>query len=543
MSVFPRSTDFTDRDFDALRLRMRSIIRSTFPQWNDEGATNLGNIILDAFAFVGDVLTFGQDANALESRITTVTQRRHLLSLLKMLAYRPPGATAATTQETLTGVGLVADVPIPAGTVIKTQSENPVEFQTLAAVTLTVAQPTAIVTVEHSKTFDENFTASGQANQKITSGQIPYLDGTSTITDGSGLWTQVDNFLDSGSADRHFTLESDNNDRAVVTFGDGVNGQLPTGTINWVYRTGGGLLGNVEAGSINKIESTLVDVLSNTVTVTATNVEAADGGAERESSAVTKIKAPASIRAPRTTVAREDYEIHAVEVPGVARALMLTTAEDRSIELNTGRLYAVPADGGFGNSVLRQKIKDRCTKTFPNSALFALQKSAGVAGVCEPIYVDLQITARVAFARGVDTLAKKAMVVELVRTAARRFLSPTNPAIGFGWDLCRTEDVNLPDGTRETRLIFSNGGEPDASLPLSDLMDVVHDVPGIRAIGPLSSDFVVTATRRFSTTPAGDVIVLAAEHRDVPLRLADFPRLDATNGVTIIDAVTGLVVP
>lgn len=527
MSVLPPSLDYTNKDFDSLRLRIQALITSVFPTWTDFSVASFGEILLEAFAWTVDVLTFTQDNQAPESRIITATQRRNLLALVKLLAYKVPGASAATADETFTGVGLVADTPIPAGSIIKTQSESPVEFQLLSSLLLTVAQPTAIGVVEHSKTRSENFTASGQPNQQIKSGQIPYLDGSSMITDVSGLWDPVDNFLDSTSADRHYAVDVDNNDRATVTFGDGVNGKLPGGTIVWGYRTGGGALGNVETGSINKIDATLVDVLSNTATVIASNAAAATGGAEREAAAVTKIKAPASIRAPRTTIAREDYEIHALEVSGVDRALMLTTDEDPAISLGTGSLYAVPSGTGFTTSVLRQKIKDRCTKTFPNPATFKLT-------VEQPIYLDIGLAARVAFAKGIDTADKRSAVKKSIIVSLRAYFATKksdgtpNPLIDFGLNLAKSD------------------GTPSGVLPLSDLFDVVADTDGVRRIGPLTTDFTLSATRRLSTTPTGDVSVLTpGSHADVPILIRDFPRLDgdpSAPNVVIIDADTNLTV-
>lgn len=527
MSIFPRSLDYTSKDFDSLRFRVQSLITSVFPTWTDFQVTNFGNILLDAFAWMTDVLCFTQDNQAGESRIAAVTQRRNLLALVKLLAYKPEGASAATVDQTFTGVGLVATAIIPAGTVIKTQSETPVEFQLLNPVTLTIAQPTAIGAIENSKAQDETFQASGQPNQQIVSGQVPYLDGSSTITDGVGLWTPVDNFLDSGPTDRHFTVDVDNNDRATVTFGDSVSGALPTGTIAWVYKTGGGASGNVEAGSINKIDDTLVDLLSNSITVVTTNVDAASGGNDRETAAITKLKAPNSIRAPRTTVAREDYEIHALEVPGVDRALMLSNDEDSTIALDHGSLYVVPSGTGFPSAVLKQKVKDICTVTFPNPMTFALT-------VEDTQYLDVGVLARVSFEKGIDTDAKRSAVKQAIIASLRTYFDPTdadgnpNPLIDFGQNLAKFD------------------GSPSGLLPLSDLFNAVRDTTGVRKVGPLLTDFTVQATRRIFTTPTGDVVVVSpGSHQDIPIAIRDFPRLDgdpSAPNVVIVDADTGLTV-
>ena len=58
MALLAQASDFTDRDFDALRLRLQSLVRSVFPEWTDFNVANFGNLLLELYAFVGDVLGF-----------------------------------------------------------------------------------------------------------------------------------------------------------------------------------------------------------------------------------------------------------------------------------------------------------------------------------------------------------------------------------------------------------------------------------------------------------------------------------------------------
>src|SRR5260221_284313 len=156
MSILPINTDFTDKDFTSLRARLFALIKSIFPTWTDASTANFGNMLVEMFAFVGDVISFNQDASAQESRIVTATQRRSVIALVKLLNYRPHGAAASTVDVTFVAPGgLVANLIIPAGTVVRTQSENPVLFQLLSPLTLTPAQPNAIGTVENSVSQSE----------------------------------------------------------------------------------------------------------------------------------------------------------------------------------------------------------------------------------------------------------------------------------------------------------------------------------------------------------------------------------------------------
>ncbi len=45
----------------ALRLRIITLIQSVFPDWSDFDTASFGNLLIEMYAFVGDVLTFYLD--------------------------------------------------------------------------------------------------------------------------------------------------------------------------------------------------------------------------------------------------------------------------------------------------------------------------------------------------------------------------------------------------------------------------------------------------------------------------------------------------
>ena len=67
MAILPGSVDQTDKDFDALRARLIALVQSAFPVWSDFSVASFGTLLLELYAFVGDVLGFyldGQDTHA-----------------------------------------------------------------------------------------------------------------------------------------------------------------------------------------------------------------------------------------------------------------------------------------------------------------------------------------------------------------------------------------------------------------------------------------------------------------------------------------------
>jgi hypothetical protein len=96
----------------------------------------LRNLLLELYAFVGDVLTFYQDNQARESRIATATQRKNLIALTKLLGFRPAGARAATADALFRlAVPPAAPVTIRKGTRVRTASvTEPLVFQLMGDV-------------------------------------------------------------------------------------------------------------------------------------------------------------------------------------------------------------------------------------------------------------------------------------------------------------------------------------------------------------------------------------------------------------------------
>jgi hypothetical protein len=501
MALLARTVDYTDKDFDALRARLVSLVRSTFPEWTDFGVAGFGNLLLELYAFVGDVLLYYQDNQARESRISTATQRKNLLALVKLLGYRPSGARAASADVVLSlREPPQAPVRIPAGTRIRTEAvQDPRVFQLLHDVVVPAGAtpPSAAGVAEHSETHDEVFVASGLPDQEIALAATPYLDGSLVVLAGNGLYDEVASLLSSTANDRHVTVRVDQNDRAFVRFGSGRNGALPTGTILVRYKTGGGAAGNVEAGALRRIEGRFTDDAGRSVEVSVTNPAPAAGGADRESMAQIRALAPLSIRAPNRSIAREDFEIHARQLRGlVARALLLTSNEAPGVPENHGLLFIVPEGGGPASAAIKEAVRRQVTEVFPPPLTFQI-------AVQDPVYLAIDVRATIYVRAG----ASPAVVAAAIRRAlAESFAiskpdTTPNPTVDFGFYL------------------RAASGQPVGELALSDLFNVVRDVPGVRKIGDRPEDFLLNGA-----------------HADVPIGTAAFPVLGA---VTLVRGETG----
>ena len=500
MATLPANLDYTDRDFDSLRLRLENLLRSVFPDWTDFQVANFGVILMELFCFVGDVIGYYENNSGREARITTATQRKNIVALAKLLNFIPDNNKAATTALTVTlDTVPIDDVVLAVGQVVRTpQVTDPVEFQFLTSLTIPAGTnpPTASVQVENSQGQSDEFQSDGLPNQEFELGQVPYVDETATPVAGNGAYTQVENFLNSTSSDRHFIVVVDQNDRATVKFGNGVNGEIPTGSITIDYKTGGGEVGNVEAGTITVIEGTFTDNSSNPVGVTVTNAAKASGGAERQNVEQIRQLAPESLRVLNRTVAREDYEINSKRLTQVARALMLTSDQDGGIPENSGLLFIIPVGGGVPSQTLKDAVLNQVTVVFPKTLTFQVE-------VRDPVYLTANFRIRVLRA----TNFPQATVRANIETALTNWFALNNSDGG--------ENENVDFGFN----IKDQDGNPAGSLSWSELLALVQNTDGVARIGDGADDFAING--------ADD---------DVPILNREFPELGT---IELIDAASG----
>ena len=503
-SVIAPTPDRTDRDFDALRQRLIALIETVFPTWDDFSVASFGTILIELFAFVGDVLSYYQDNQARESRLVQAAQRRNVIAHARGLGYTLRGAVAARAELVISlARPPLDDVTIPAGTRVRTsQVSDPVEFEILNAVVIGAGQdpPQVRALAEHSKGHQQVFAGQGLANTEIWLEQVPYLDGSVSVQTLAGTWQEVRSFLSSSSTDLHYVVEVNARDQARVRFGNGRSGVTPTGRITVRYRTGGGVQGNVERGALQRIPGSFFDAQGNAQRVNVTNPDPmVQLGAERESIDEARVRIPEALQTNNRSVTRRDFEIHARQVPGVVRALMLSHAEDRTIEVNTGVLTIVPVDKGEATPALRNQILRQITDVHPMLLTFSVR-------ILSAAYLGIDVATRVSIQAGQSPQG----VRERIRTRLNDYLAVVdaqgqiNDRVDFGYHLRRE--------------VTARHGE----LAWSDIFNVIRDTSGVYSV------------------ESGDAgLLLNGRAENVRVRLAEFPALGS---VTVIDARTGQII-
>jgi uncharacterized phage protein gp47/JayE len=382
--------DYSSRDFVSLRNDLVRLIPAYLPEWTSRSESDPGMVLIELFAYQGDILQYYIDRAANEAYLGTAVQRASVLTLASMLDYRPSGRAAATTELQFTvpsGYG-GGSVLVPAGTKVSTVTalgQEPIIFETDEDVTVAVGT-SELVPATEGETYEESTAApvgvsDGSANQSFSLYHSTIIDGSIEIyvdEDGGGsgtaaLYRYTTHLIDAGSTERVYTTFTNESGVVTVFFGDNVNGRIPPqgAVITAVYRIGVGAQGNVGANTITQPVTALLGISQ------VTNPAAATGGADEESIADIRRNAPRSLGTLQRAVTTEDYEVLALQVPGVALAHAeagVYTAVD---------LAVAPVGGGAPTTALKNDVENYLAdKKMINTTIT----------VVDPTYVPINIT-------------------------------------------------------------------------------------------------------------------------------------------------------
>ncbi len=252
--------------------------------------------------------------------------------------------------------------------------------------------------------------------------------------------------------------------------------------------------------------------------VSVTNPEPASGGADRQTVASAKLLAPESLRTLTRTVTREDFEINARRVPGVARALMLTSNEDASIDENAGILFVIPEGGGLPTPALKNAVLAQVTEVYPSTLTFQVS-------VQSPVYKNVDVEARIYLRQGhaPDSVRDrvKANLEAMFRVSAPD--GTPNPLVDFGFyrTVRSAAEYSEVDEHAEGGAVHIKDadGNPVGEIAWSDVFNVIRDTEGVRKIGDRHGDL------KLNGLPA-----------DIKLGIKEFPLL---GNVTLTDGDTG----
>jgi hypothetical protein len=433
--------DYMARDYASMLRAMHAQIPDRLRQWTDfANEADFGNVLLELFAYLGDVLSYYQDRVAGEAFLGTARTRRSVIEHLRLIGYQLGTAAPASS---LLRVSVPADVidvvTIRQGDAFGARGGPGApavrfEYTRVTPLTITFADvpPDARgrrtfgsaalrtgVPVEEGRLFRDQVlgVSDGSPDQRFPiahpqvirrpPGAEPVAGDVVVRTRGSSdvqVWTVHDTLALSGHGEHDVTLVIDDADRATLVFGDGTFGAIPPpgAIVTATYRTGGGTVGNVPVGAIDTIvDAPQLSLLGAVVS----NLEPGAGAAERETIEHAVRHAPATFRAQGRAVTGADYESLALNFKEVGKVRARAVGWNR-IELT------VALSGGRG------RVSDTLEAALEN--YFEDKRILGqVIEIVDVDYVPILVTAQIA----VQSYYLQAEVVAAVEDAAAALLA------------------------------------------------------------------------------------------------------------------------
>lgn len=359
--------DYTDKDFRSLRAAMLRLAEQRVPEWTDRSPSDLGMLLVDLFAYVGDIALYYQDRIASELFPGTATERASVVDLLRLIGYELAPAAPALADLTLTFAAPDGAGPV----VVRHGAEFASRATGGATVPFTYLGPDLELALGSDQVVREDELAhyvglpveqsrvvapvvigssTGEPNQtfRLPHGHVVVGSVRVEVDEGAGwvVWDRRESLLFDIAPDgravfshpeaRHYQLLVDAGGAANVVFGAGRRPPVGVDNVRAGYRVCDGAAGNVAAGAI---DAALAG--SDPAPVAVVNPAAAAGGSDAERSEHAARYAPLVFRSTKRAVTASDYEALAHSTGAVAKV------KARSVAWNQVDLYVAPAGAVF----------------------------------------------------------------------------------------------------------------------------------------------------------------------------------------------------
>ena len=358
--------DYTSRDYVAIRTQLVGLAKGFMPDWQTAGeAGDMGTLILELFAYMGDVMHYYIDRTASEAFLGTAVRRQSILYIADMMGYTPIGQQAASVQLNLTLIadsddtpGTIIPITLPKGTKFYNSAGNAddvVLFELDGEVTI---QPGTKVTTYASEGLSVNAASlglcQGVPNTEFVIPDKGVIFGTVRATTREGVqvvdWTNYHHLSTARPTQAVFTTFLDEAGYTHIVFGDNTSGRIPpvNAEVFVDYRYGRGAIANsLAAGSVDTI-APIAD--TDLYGLSVTNPESPVGGSDPESvDSMRYTVSRGGTRIKDRAVTLADYADLAMQVPGVTKSVAYGT-------VYTAVNVLVAPPGGQGNPAYMQRL-------------------------------------------------------------------------------------------------------------------------------------------------------------------------------------------
>lgn len=312
---------YVNYDFDALVVQLQSRLKEQ-SAWKDTYRSATGQMLIELYAAVGNLILFYVERRAEESYILTAKNRSSIINLVRLLNYVPKRKVSSTgTLRFSLSAPATKMVFVPANTSCSTSSN--VKFLVSEDVVIMPAQSYVDVNGIQGELVVLDYTSTGTLNQEYKINDTSVENNNVAVVVNGITWTEVDSFINSTAASTHYMIRPNLDDTITIVFGDNVFGQAPnvSETVSITYVRSAGLSGNVyELDKITTLNDTIFDEDSVSVAVAVTNTTVFLGGDDAQDTEEIRYEAPKVFATGDRAVTKADFTAILEDYAGVANA-------------------------------------------------------------------------------------------------------------------------------------------------------------------------------------------------------------------------------
>jgi len=323
--------NYVDYDFNTLVTQLADRLHQESEAWKDTYRSATGQMLIELFAYVGNMVLYYLERRAEESYLDTAKHKSSVINLVRLLNYVPKRKTSATGILTFSiPTAATKNIYIPKWT--ECQTAAGIKYVTTEDAVILVGGTTVDVNAIQGEKVDIEVVADGSAYQedKINDNSVENTT-LSVFVDGTE-WSVVSTFLSSQADSEHYRIRTELDETVTILFGDGTKGKIPPSGQTKLFRyvRSDGVDGNVYAtASITTINTSIYDEDEDEVeNISVTNSDTFLGGDNAEDIEEIRFEAPRVFSTGDRAVTKADYVAILENYPGVANANASGEAEE-----------------------------------------------------------------------------------------------------------------------------------------------------------------------------------------------------------------------
>lgn len=433
MAGVPLQLSQTKPDFESLVLQLQLFL-NTRATWSDLLTSSTGQTLIELMAAVGTFNQFAIEVAAREGFLDTAVRESSIYAITKMLGVRINRKSPAGCDVSLTRTGdLTYTRMLPRFTQFTIEG---LSFFNRFPIMFEAGSATATARLFEGSLKVQTFPADSTAFREIylnepgfnVSNEDIEVVLVSSASNEPELWTVIDDGIwTAGAADKVYYDATAGDGDAILAFGDGYSGTLPSigSNIQISYIVTNGAIGN-NGGAALEVKCVQFDNVSG---VSTTKIS---GGSNEKPASYYKAMAPHIFRAKKRAVNPMDYKAIASDYPGVAAVAIQAQKDIAPGDLrwmNVVRICILPQEGvALSDSewaAFKLWFKKKAHTAVeiqqynPEKRIVDIDITLALraSAIPEEVVPEVDANIRALFAREVNTLGKRIAVSDIVDAA------------------------------------------------------------------------------------------------------------------------------